>query len=287
MCRILLTGVSGNVGSAVYHYLREQNKNIVLGVRRPQQYDHEPSLVEVVYFDFADITSYDTALQNIDKVFLVRPPHLTNIDIIFKPFINKCIAHNIKHIVFLSLLGIEKNPFPPHHKIEKLIEKSGLTYTFIRPSFFMQNLSTTHAEDILEHNDLFIPSGNAKISFIDTRDIGEIIGKTLIEEGHLNKKYTITGPKAITYYEAAQIMTKELNRKITYSNPSLLTFRKEMIKRGVQKEFATVMMILYLTTKLGLANKVTDDARLLLGRAPNSFEKFVVDYIDCWRSTKE
>ena len=68
---------------------------------------------------------------------------------------------------------------------------SGIPYTFIRFSFFMQNLSTTHAQDIKERNDLFIPSGKARISFIDTRDIGEIIGRCLVEKGHENKAYTI------------------------------------------------------------------------------------------------
>ncbi|MBU3112378.1 NmrA family NAD(P)-binding protein [Clostridium lacusfryxellense] len=102
----------------------------------------------------------------IGKILLVRPPQLTDVKGIFNPFIQKCKVNGVKQVIFLSLLGAEKNPFPPHHKIEKAILASGIPYTFIRPSFFMQNLSTTHATDIKERDDLFIPCGKAKISGI-------------------------------------------------------------------------------------------------------------------------
>jgi len=210
-------------------------------------------------------------------------PQLTDVLGIFVPFIQKCKEVGVKQIVFLSLLGVERNPFPPYYKIEKAIVASGIPYTFIRPSFFMQNLSTTHAADIKERNDLFIPARNAKVSFIDTRDIGEIIGRTLVEEGHENKAYTITGAEVITYYQVADSMTRLLGRKIIYSNPHLFKFRKDMINRGVKKGFATVMMVLYLTTKLGMANHVTNTAEILLKRKPRSIDEFMKDHLEVWQ----
>ncbi|MBU3182689.1 SDR family oxidoreductase [Clostridium psychrophilum] len=281
--KILLTGITGNVGSAVVDYLKSINRDFLAGVRNIKKSIEKDDSMEYINFDFEDIDTYVTALHGVKKVFLVRPPQLTDVNGIFKPFIQKCKKAGVEQIVFLSLLGAEKNPFPPHHKIEKAILESKIPYTFIRPSFFMQNLSTTHAEDIKERDDLFIPSGKAKISFIDTRDIGEIIGRTLAEKGHENKAYTITGSEAITYFQVADSMTKILGRKITYSNPPLFKFRKEMIDRGIKKEFATVMMILYLTTKLGMANHVTNTAEVLLKRKPRTIEVFIKDHIEVWR----
>ena len=281
--KILLTGISGNVGSAVVDYLKSVNISFLAGVRNIDKSMQQDNSIEYIPFDFEDAKTYETALRGVKKVFLVRPPQLTDVNGIFKPFIQKCKEAGVEQIVFLSLLGAEKNPFPPHHKIEKAILESKIPYTFIRPSFFMQNLSTTHSEDIKLRDDLFIPSGKAKISFIDTRDIGEIIGRTLIENGHGNKAYTITGPEAITYFQVADSMTKILGRKITYSNPPLIKFRKEMIARGIKKEFATIMMILYLTTKLGMANHVTNTAEVLLKRKPRTIEMFIKDHIEVWR----
>ena len=281
--KILLTGISGNVGSAVVDYLKSENIDFLAGVRNIEKSKKQDDAIAYIHFDFEDATTYEIALKGVKRVFLVRPPQLTDVKGIFIPFIQKCKEAGVVQIVFLSLLGVEKNPFPPHYKIEKAIVASGIPYTFIRPSFFMQNLSTTHAEDIKERDDLFIPSGKAKISFIDTRDIGEIIGRTLVEEGHENKAYTLTGSQVITYFQVADIMTKVLGREITYSNPSLFKFRKDMISRGIKKEFATVMMVLYLTTKLGMANHVTNTAEVLLKRKPKTIEDFIKDYVEVWR----
>jgi len=281
--KILLTGMTGNVGSAVVNYLKSINIDFISGVRNIERSKQQDNSIQYIHFDFQDTVTYETALHGVKKVFLVRPPQLTDVRGIFKPFIKKCKEVGVDQIVFLSLLGAEKNPFPPHHKIEKAIVESEIPYTFIRPSFFMQNLSTTHADDIKERDDLFIPSGKAKISFIDTRDIGEIIGRIITEEGHKNKAYTITGLEAITYFEVADTMTRVLGRKITYSNPSLFKFRKDMIERGIKKDFATVMMVLYLTTKLGMANHVTNTAELLLKRKPRTIEDFIKDHLDVWQ----
>jgi uncharacterized protein YbjT (DUF2867 family) len=281
--KILLTGISGNVGSAVVEYLKSKNVDFVAGVRNIEKSKQQDDSIEYVHFDFEVAGTYETALKGVKKVFLVRPPQLTDVKGIFIPFIQKCKEAGVVQIVFLSLLGVEKNPFPPHHKIEKAIAASGISYTFIRPSFFMQNLSTTHAEDIKERDDLFIPSGRAKISFIDTRDIGEIIGRTLMEGGHENKAYTLTGSEVITYFQVADIMTRILGREVTYSNPALFKFRKNMINRGIKKEFATVMTVLYLTTKLGMANHVTNTAEILLKRKPISIEDFIKDHAEVWK----
>jgi len=104
-----------------------------------------------------------------------------------------------------------------------------------------------------------------------------------VEEGHENKAYTITGGEAITYYQVADIMTRLIGQEITYSNPSLFRFRKEMIDRGIKKDFATVMMVLYLTTKLGMANHVTDTAEMLLKRKPRSIDEFITDHLEVWQ----
>lgn len=275
MGKILIIGYSGNVGGSVARHLNKFDVDYIIGVRSPSKIKNTRNNVEVRHLDLEDKTTFPNALKDVSSIFLVRPPQLTDISGIFRPLIDYCKNINLEHIVFLSLLGVEKNPFPPHHKIEKLIEASEINYTFIRPSFFMQNLIDPHASDIRERNEIFIPSGKAKISFIDTEDIGEIIAKVLTEKGHYNNKYTITGSEAVDYYTVARIMGQILNRKITYVNPSLLKFRTEIIRSGVKKEFANVMTVLYLTTKLGMAKNITTVAEDILGRKPHTIKDFI------------
>jgi len=199
------------------------------------------------------------------------------------PFLSFAKQKQVQQIVFVSLIGVEKNPMTPHHKIEQMILDLKIPYTFIRPSFFMQNLNTTHREDIQKNHDLFIPVGNARTSFIDTRDIGEVAGITLMNDKYLNKKLNITGPAALSYQEIAKIMTKVLGTPITYSKPSLLKFRKVMLKRGIKKDFVNVMVMLYLITQLGNAKEVTDTAAKVLGHTPRTIQNYIYDYQDYFK----
>lgn len=283
MTDIFITGYSGNVGGAVANFLETKGLNYIAGVRTPAKYDSIVSKAVFRRFDIADKTTYASALEGINKIFLVRPPQLTDVEGIFKPFIDYCKSINIRHIVFLSLLGVEKNPFPPHHKIEKLIKSVGIPYTFIRPSFFMQNLIEPHSKEIRENNEIYIPSGKAKISFIDTDDIGEIIALVLLDESHFFKSYTITGNEAIDYYYVAKVMSEVLKRNIRYTHPSLLKFRKTIISNGTRKVFANVMTVLYLTTKLGMANQITNTAEQILGRKPKSIVDFIKKNQSIWQ----
>lgn len=180
--------------------------------------------------------------------------------------------------MFLSLLGVEKNPIVPHHKIEKIIKKSGIPYTFLRPSFFMQNLISQHGEELRKEKEIYVPAGKGKTSFIDVRDIGTVTARILTENGHENKGYSLTGTEALDYYEVAEILSEELGETIKYVNPSVLQFRDKMLTKGIQKELVTVMIGIYFTAKIGLAKKITPDLQILLGKRPITFKEFAHDY---------
>lgn len=212
----------------------------------------------------------------------MRPPAVSDVKRYMYPVIDAAKAAGVEHIVFLSLMGVEDNRYVPHHKIEKYILASALGYTFLRPSFFMQNLSATHRADILAHNDIFVPAGKGKTSFIDVRDIAEVGAKALIEDGHLNQAYELSGNEALDYYQAAAIFTEVLGRKITYPNPSIFRFAFRMRKRGMQWGFIGIMIALYTVAKLGLAAKVTGELERLLGKKPITFRQFAQDYKSTW-----
>lgn len=281
MNKFLIIGGTGNIGFPLIQYLNQQNIPVVAGSHNLAKATEEFqgfNNVEVKHFDFLNSSTFETALDGVNKIFFVRPPQLAKPKKDMLPFLNYVKTQNIEQIVFISLLGVEKNPMTPHHQIEQMILDLDLPYTFIRPSFFMQNLNTTHQFDIKENHDLFIPAGNSRTSFIDTRDIGEIAGIALLDDKYLNQKLNITGPMALSYHEIAQIMTKVLGTPITYSKPSLWKFRKVMLQRGMKKDFVNVMVILYLITQLGNAKEVTDTAEKVLGHEPRTIENYIQDY---------
>ncbi|PRS99028.1 NAD(P)-dependent oxidoreductase [Bacillus wiedmannii] len=267
---ILITGATGNAGREVVKNLLNKNVEFQVATHRKNQAG--------VYLNFEDPSSIQPALKGVKKLFLLRPPHLADTKKYFQPVIDAAKKENIQHIVFLSLLGVEKNPIVPHAKIERIIKESGIPYTFLRPSFFMQNLISQHGDELRKEKIIEVPAGKGKTSFIDVRDIGEVAAKVLTEQGHECKAYSLTGNEALTYYEVADIISKETKQKIIYTNPSILKFKRRMVQKGIKSDYIMVMIGIYTTAKLGLAKKITSDLVNLLGRSPFTMEEFVRDY---------
>ena len=281
---ILVIGATGNVGQAVIKSLAHlgcASRATALNDQDAKKVPNEAD--ETVIFDFEKPETFVDTFKNVKKMFLMRPPAISDVDKFFKPLIDYAQKVNVEQVVFLSLIGVEERTYVPHYKIEQLIKASNIDYTFLRASFFMQNLNTTHRTDLVTYNDIFIPAGQAKTAFIDTRDIGAVAAHILTTDGHQNKSYELTGKEAFTYDEVAHIFTEVLGRNITYSNPSLLHFARRMKRRGHPTSFVIVTTALYFVTRHGSAEKVTYDVNVLLGRDPISIEQYVQDYADYWQ----
>ena len=283
--KILVTGASGNVGGYVVNELLKMGEEVVAaGTDVTKLIKLFGDRVTPTLFDFTKPETFESTLEGVDRIFLMRPPHLGKPEDLY-PFIEAAKMHSIKLISFLSLMGIEKNTIPPHHKIEKFIEASGLSYAHIRPGFFMQNVSGIHAFEIKEQNKIFIPAGKSKTSFIDAADIGLAIATILhYPDKYKNTAHTITGPEALDYYQVAEILSRETGRKITYAKPSFLSYRSHAIKnRGLDKGYVNVTVALYFMTRMGTAKAVTNTFFELTGEKPRTFEHFVKENLNAFK----
>lgn len=285
MMKVLVTGASGNVGRYVTEELLKKGEQVVAGGTDVQRLrDMFSDKVEAIFFDFTNKDTFNVALDKVDRVFLMRPPHLGKPEDLY-PFIDAMKSHNIKLVSFLSLMGVESNTIPPHHKIEKYIEQIRIPYAHIRPGFFMQNISGIHSTEIREMNQIFVPAGNSKTSFIDTEDIG-LATATLLNnpKKFRNTAHTITGGEALNYEQVAEILSKVTGRHITYAKPGYLNYRRHYIKkRGLDKGYVNVTVALYFLTRMGTAKEVTNDFTKLTGKNPRSFEEFALANIDSFR----
>ena len=286
--KVLVTGASGNVGSYAVKELLKMGEQVVVGGTDTKKLKSIfGNKVDAVEFDFTNNQTFKNALNDVDRVFLMRPPHLGKPQDLY-PFIDAMKSSNIKLVSFLSLMGVENNTIPPHHKIEKYIEGVGIPYAHIRPGFFMQNVSGIHSVEIREKDQIFIPAGTSKTSFIDAADIGLSIAVLLHEpEKYKNTAHTITGPEALDYHQVAEILSKITGRKITYDKPGYLKYRSYYIKkRGLDKGYVNVTVALYFMTRLGTAKEVTDDFYELTGKQPRTFEDFARENIEAFMKQK-
>jgi len=285
---VMVTGATGTVGRHVVRGLADRGRAVIAATRDPRAANHERG-VSSRRFDFHDPATY-ADFDEADALFLVRPPAITRVWTSIFPALDAARERGVRHIVFLSVLGAGENPFVPHRWIEEKLRSLGrteatgprLTWTFLRPSFFLQNLSTTHCAEIRERNEIFVPAGTGRTSFIDARDVAAAAVTALTENGHAGAAYSLTGPDALTYGEVAAVLTDVLDRPIRYAEPSVLAFIRRQRRDGRPWPFVLVMTGIYLTARFGLADRVTDDLQRLLKRPPRTVRDFAEDYADVW-----
>lgn len=282
--KILITGASGNVGQYVVRELLKMGEEVVVaGTNTKKLETMFGEGTQSVELDFTKPETFNTALDDVDRIFLMRPPHLGKPEDLY-PFIDAVQKRPIKLLSFLSLMGVENNTIPPHHKIEKYIEGLDIPFSHIRPGFFMQNVSGIHSVEIREKDMIFVPAGKSKTSFIDASDIGLAIATVIHEpERHKNSAYTITGPEALDYYRVAEILSSVTGRKIAYAKPGYLKYRNHYINnRGLDKGFVNVTVALYFMTRMGTAQAVTNVFYELTSKKPKTFEEFARENIEAF-----
>ena len=271
MSPILVTGASGNIGSIVSANLRAAGVEV-----RTADLDTP--------FDFTDHQTWGV-FEGIETMFLVRPPALSNISRDMIPSLEAARRAGVRHVVLLSLQGAEHNKVVPHAKIEAWLRESGLTWTFVRPSFFMENLSTTHASDIRDRDSIMVPAGNGRTAFVAAHDIAAVATAALLSPAdHAFAAWTPTGPDALTYTQVAEILTTILCRPIHYPKPGVVRhFVHATRTLGLPMPMAAVTCAIYTVARLGKAGGLTDDVQKVTGRAPLSFTDWARDHADVWR----
>ena len=282
MRKILITGATGNVGMEVIKSLQKSNcpLDIMAGIRDlgVDQVKLAHYNVRLKNFDFMDIRTYLPALRHCDTLFLLRPPQISDVEKYFKPLIDTAKEVGLKHIIFLSVQGVEKSTIIPHHKIEKLIVDSDIPYTFLRPAYFMQNFTTTLRNDLVHKKRIFLPAGTAKFTLIDLRDVGEIAAKIIINPfKYANKAYELTSNAALTFAEMAEKLSTGLGTKITYTSPNLFNFYWEKRKEKMPFAFILVMIMLHYLPQFQKIPPITEGVKRIIGREPIAFEQFVED----------
>ncbi len=274
---ILITGATGTVGSGVVAALAEEAVTVRAATRSPTTEVDDAD--ETVVFDFTDPSTYRRTFEGVDALFLVRPPALSRVRRDIVPAMAAAVGAGVEHVVFLSVIGADRNPVVPHARIESWLESAPVSTAFLRASFFMQNLATTHREEI-RRGALFIPAGAGRTSFVDARDVAAVAADMLRER--TTGAYDLTGPEALTYDSVCRRLSTALGREITYVDPPLSRFLVRELRSGRDVRKGLVMAAIYTTARLGLAARVTDDFEALLGRRPTDLDTFVREYRDVW-----
>jgi len=182
----------------------------------------------------------------------------------------------IQEVVFLSVLGAERSRLIPHNKVEQLIQENGLDYVFIRPSYFMQNLTTTFLPDIREKRKIILPSGRGKFNWIDIYNIAEVAALLLTQfSRYRNQAIEITGYENEDFYSIVNLINAEVNSPIEYISVNPLKFYRIKKREGMVKGMILVMIMLHFLPRVQKEPKISQSFEQMTGKAPNSLIDFI------------
>lgn len=273
--RVFVTGATGAVGGATVSALVAKGEQVVAGIRNKSAEPLLPAGVEGRAFAFEnDPIALRQALNGCDRLFLMRPPPIENVEQYLFPLIDTAMETGVRQIVFLSLQGVEHNRGVPHYRVEKYLEAVGAPYTFLRPNFFMQNLSTIYREDIKSRDEIALPAGRAFTAFIDAHDIGQVAAAVLSSPGHLRKKYTLNGEQTLTYRKVARILSDVLGRPIRYTHPSEKEYLTRLREIGLPADYIDVQRMIYRVVRLNISALPNRMVRKLTGQRATTFREF-------------
>jgi uncharacterized protein YbjT (DUF2867 family) len=287
---ILITGATGTVGSEVVKQLSAKGENIIVKAAARSATDNtfeNLNRVQVVQLDYDKPDSLAVALKGVDKLFLLTPFQSNMVDLTSN-LVSEAKKAKVKYIAKQSVMGADAEPgITPgrlHRQAEKIIEESGIPFTFLRPNFFMQNFVNYYSNLIRSQGAFYMPAGDAKVSFVDVRDIAAVAVKSLINDNQQKgRAYNITGGEALTYGQAAEILSKAVGKKINYVNVTDQDARKGMKDMSMDEWTIKSMIELFEITRAGYVSEISPIVEQVTGNKPITFSQFAKDYAGAFK----
>lgn len=276
---ILVTGARGQVGSAVLSELVEAGATVRASSRDPKPADF-PDGVEVVRADLSVPESFPDLLAGVSKVFLYANP-----DSVVE-FTEAARSAGVEQIVLLSSAsvvseGAESNPIAiPHANAERALERSGLGWTFVRPSYFATNTLRWHS--IRTNRSLVTAFPEGSTPLVHENDIAAVAALALLESKHLGKKYLVLGAGSLTIRKQVATIAEALGEPVRLEQVDVATYRSEL-EKNLPAAIAEMLIQAKGTVEEVPAELRIDSVPVVLGRPALTFAEWAHDHADDFR----
>jgi uncharacterized protein YbjT (DUF2867 family) len=259
----LVTGGTGKTGSRLTERLRARGRDVRVGSR-----SGAPP------FDWNDRSTWDGALSGVTAMYLSYFPDIAipgAADTVGE-LAELAVKRDVRRLVLLSGRGETEA-----ERAEQLVQDSGADWTIVRCSWFNQNFSEGYLLEPVLAGEVALPVTDMPEPFVDTDDIADVAATALFEDGHVGELYELTGPRLLTFAEAAGEIAAASGRPVRFVPISLDEFSAGWREQGESEEIVSFLTYLFTEVLDGRNANLTDGVQHALGREPRDFHDFARD----------
>ncbi|MFD4320744.1 NAD(P)H-binding protein [Streptomyces sp. NPDC058548] len=273
----LVIGATGTTGRRVTAGLIAEGHRVKAGSRGAAPVTG----TEAVRFDWNEPSTWNEALDAVDRVYLIPPIGSSDPAAVMLPFLRQARAAGVHRAVLLSSSAIPAGG-PAVGQVHEALPGLFEQWAVLRPSWFMQNFaaSTPHARSIRDEGAIMSASGEGRVGFIDAEDIAAVAVRALTDEQAPNADLILTGPQTLSYADVAAIIAEATGRPVVHRQ---LTFEqlRDRWAAEIPLEFATMLAGMDRAIAEGAEDRTSDTVERLTGRPPGTFRTFVEREVAC------
>ncbi len=279
--KILVVGATGNVGGNLVAALVGKGAD----VRGLAHSDDGAAAVrtagaEAAVGELTDLDSLDAAFDGVDVAFILTRGMENQVEMAgnaVEAAKRAGVGRIVRSSGFLPEPVLETVLGRQHHEIEQLVKNSGVPYTIIKPTFFMQNLMGA-AQTVASDGVLYWAFGDGRAGMIDVRDIVDVAAEVLTSDGHEGVTYTLTGPASISMHDVAEAFSKVLGKRIQYIDVPVEAAVQGMVGMGMPQFMADTFGELFPLFANNGADRATNDVGKVTGHPARSINDFAGDF---------
>ena len=269
----LVTGATGNVGSALVEHLLGNGQRVRVFVRDPRKVEHWGNRVEVSQGDFEDEESFGHAASGVEGVFLMNGAAEIGA---FPRLIVAAQKQKVPRIVFLSSLfasipGVNIGRI--HKEKEDAIRHAGIPGYFLRAGGFMSN-SRQWASSIKEQGVVYNPTGVGKIASIAPEDVAAVAAKLLVSPDGAEESPELTGSELQSAPEQVVLLAGAIGKPIRCVDVPAEAAIESMVRNGLPPQLAAALGESIAAVRDGRAQHLTPTVERILARKPMTFAQW-------------
>ena len=276
---IAVTGATGKLGRLIIENLlqRVEASEIVAVVRTPAKAaEWATQGVVIRQGDYADANSLITAFTDIQTLMFI-----SNTDVMkrmeqHQNVVNAAKTAGVKHIIYTSFIAAETDDMlgPGHLATEKALKESGMTYTILRPNFYM-DLYVVEVEIAAKTGVYRTPRGDTGVTLISRQDIARTAAAILTGDSHAGQTYNLTGSTVVTPTVLAETASKLSGQAVKYQPITWEELTQDYIERGMPEQFVQISVMLEKMIATNTLATVSNDITQITGQPAESFESYV------------